>query len=154
MWRLGTRDPACRGWVSWGALCPAAARLGVPEVLTIRRTQFVAFREQLTTAFLHRMVRHLGLHFPRQLSERDLGAVDLEPLVRQGMEQAEQYGVVYEDAVRRYLECMVILGPRFDEDRAYPWAGETLRRDDLDGEQKMNTIGEHIVFEVPHLAEP
>ena len=122
-------------------------------MLTIRAEQLDAFREPLTKAFVGRMVRHLSRSFPRQLAEQKIKKADLEPLVRQGMKRAEQYGVVYQGDVQRFLECMVILGPRFDEDTIYPWAGQTLRRTDLDGEEKMDEISDHIIFEVPHLAE-
>jgi hypothetical protein len=125
--------------------------------MKIRNEQMDAFSKSREDAFIARMGKHLQTQFPKQLGKQGLEKEDLEPLVRQGIADAEQYGVIYEDDIRRYVECMVILGPKFDRDKKHhPWAGEILRNEDLDGEEKMDQIAGHIIFEIdePPITEP
>jgi len=116
--------------------------------MRIRKEQIEAFSESLKEAYVVRMAAHLRDDFPEQLESQGLQEDDLEPLVRQGMADAEKYGVVYESDVQLYLECLVLLGPKFDRDRKYPWARQTLRRKDLDGAAKMDEIEQYLVFEL------
>ena len=45
-----------------------------------------------------------------------------------------------------YLECLLILGPGFDEDPACAWAGRILRQSDLEGSKKMEQIEDYLAF--------
>jgi hypothetical protein len=112
--------------------------------LRIRQAQMEAFSKSQEDAFVARMVRHLRDDFPEAIATQGLKEQELEPLVRQGMAEAEKYHVIYEDDIESYLECMILLGPRFDQDKRFSWADEILRRSDLDGEEKMRKIDEHL----------
>ena len=113
-------------------------------MFTIRRTQMETFSRALEDASLRRMVAHLRERFGTELAARGLVEPDLEPLARLGLDAARSHGVVLEDDVRRYLECMVILGPDFD--REVNWAGEVLRDEERDGTRKMDAIVEILPF--------
>jgi len=115
--------------------------------MKIREEQKLAFIQSLEDSFVKNMVRYLKDNFPKHCKMWNLQEEDLEPLVRQGMAEAEKYGLFSEGQIQRYLECMVILGPKFDQDEKYPWAGEILRREDLDGEEKIDQISGYLLFE-------
>ena len=115
--------------------------------MMIRKEQMDTFSKSQVDAFVARMVKHLRGDFPAQCEAQQLQEEDLDSFVRQGMTDAKQYGVVYEDDIRLYIECRVLLSPKFDRDKKnYPWAGEILRRDDIDGTAKMNEIDQHMLF--------
>jgi len=114
--------------------------------MRIRKEQMEAFSQRQEEAFIDRMVKHLAEDFPEERSARRIPESDLERLVRRGMEDAQRYGVVDEADVKLYLECMVILGPGFDEDPKIPWARDILKDENRDGNAKMDEIHEHLLF--------
>lgn len=67
--------------------------------------------------------------------------------MREGVARALQYGVQLERDVEFFVDCMLIFHPNFDDDDRTPWAGETLRNEELDGTQKMDRIHDHWVFD-------
>lgn len=115
-------------------------------MLRIRKAQMEAFSASLKEAFIQRMVRHLRTDFPEQLILHELGSDELEPLVRRGMADAEKYGVVNEEDIQLYLECLVLLNPNFDCANDTKWASSILRRDDWDGKMKMDAINDYLLF--------
>ena len=95
-------------------------------------------------AFENRMVDRLRANFP------DHGLTSDEPslrsMIRQGIERAATYDVVYENDVARYLDYMLILSPDFDTNPETSWAGRILRRQGLTGAQRMRRIDDVFVF--------
>lgn len=116
--------------------------------LRIRNEQISVFTRQFESRFAKRMARHLKDTFPKEVEKQELTEEKLEKLATDGLSFARRYGVANEGDVVRYIECMVILGPQFDSDERFPWAGEALRNADLDGETKMDRIDDHLVFNV------
>ena len=112
----------------------------------ISNIHFDSFSQERMNAFTSRMVDRLRLIFPKQIVEQNLMESDLLPLVQQGIKTAESYGVVGEMDVELYIDCLVLLGPRFDTDQQFAWAGDSLRRSDIDGTAKMDFIHDHLVF--------
>jgi hypothetical protein len=51
----------------------------------------------------------------------------VEAAVREAIPRAEGYGISSEDDLERFMHLMAVLGPKFDQDEALPWAGEILR---------------------------
>ncbi len=115
--------------------------------MKIREEQKLAFIQNLEESFVKNMVGYLKDNFPKHRRKWNLQEGDFEPLVRQGMTDAEEYGLISEGQIQRYLECMVILGPKFDQDKRYPWASEILCREDLNGEEKIDQISAYLLFE-------
>ena len=122
-------------------------------MIVMRNQQMQVFSTALLDDFVKRMVQHLRSDFPQYLRKNRIVEADLDAFVRRGIKAAESFGVLYEGDVQRYVECMAMLGPDFPSDPRFPWAGETLRVTDFDGEAKMNLISEHVTFEVEPLPD-
>jgi hypothetical protein len=116
-------------------------------MLVIRQEQMEVLGRYMLRQFEARMVLHLRATFPEPL--RGMSESDLRDMIRDGIDKAAQYDVTTEGDVQRYLECMVLLGPNYDRDGELPWAGEILRRKDMDGQAKMDAIDEYSVFSTP-----
>jgi hypothetical protein len=112
--------------------------------LVIRQEQIDAFKGHMIAEFVERMVVHLPQTFPEQLHA--MPEPELHSLVHQGIEKADGYGVVLETDVQRYLECMVMLNPKFDTTPETEWAGKILNDGTLTGTQKMDSIDNHMIF--------
>jgi len=115
-------------------------------MVQIRQAQLDAMSHELEERFVARMVRHLHDDFPEQCRSQGLTEERLEALTREGMARAAAYRVVDEADVQLYLECMVLLGSRFDVDRRFPWAGEILPHEGLTGTEKMDQVHDHLLF--------
>lgn len=115
--------------------------------MQVRKEQMRALSVHRMESFVARMARHLWTRLRKQCEAQGLKQPDVEPMVRQGILDAAHYGITYEEDVRAYLECMAILGRDFDRDERHPWAGDTLRRDDLSAAEKLEAMDEHILLE-------
>lgn len=96
--------------------------------------------------FVKRTVAYLSASFPAEVNAQGLDIAGLEVLTHEGVAGARYYNVVNETDVVRFVECMLLLGRRFDDDENYAWARETLRRTDLTGVAKMDLIDEYRIF--------
>jgi len=114
--------------------------------LKVREEQLQALAANQEEAFVRQMVSHLNADFKEHLTKQGLKSEQVEPLVRLGISRAKKYSVVKNSDVQLYIECMVLLSPDFDESSSTPWAGETLRRSDIEGREKMDTISDHMLF--------
>jgi len=110
--------------------------------------QWDALSAPHTERFIHRMVEHLRDRFPEEMRRHGLSEAGLDPLVRRGISDAESYGIDDRQDVVRYLELLLVLGPRFDRDPAYRWAGNLLRQRNVDGGHRMHQLVEYVVFQV------
>jgi hypothetical protein len=117
-------------------------------VFQIRAEQVAVFSRRLESQFASRTASHLRETLPKEVEKMGIKDEELEPLALRGLADARKYGVVNEADIRRYIECMVVLGLRFDSDGRFPWAGQTLRRTDLDGEAKMDAIDQYLIFDL------
>jgi hypothetical protein len=77
---------------------------------------------------------------------------DFDAFVRSGMSKAEKQEFGGRTLTTFYLECMAILGPNFETDSKYPWAGEILRRTDLIPESKADLLDQNLTFNLHHPA--
>lgn len=116
--------------------------------MKIREEQKQALLLSLEDNFVQRMVRHLWNDFPKQCEAQALHEEDMESLVRQGMDRARDYGLFSEGEIQRYLECMVIFGPEFDQNQKYPWASDILNSADLNSSQKSEALAWNMFTEV------
>ena len=116
--------------------------------MILRNEQIDALAKSHKDAFVARMVQHLRNDLPRQCEAQGLNEDDLEPLVRQGMSNAEDHGITSQVGIRQYLDCMVVLGPDFDSDGKHPWAQEILANDDLSPSEKADALAWNKLFEV------
>ena len=112
----------------------------------ISSVHFNAFSEERVKSFISRMVDRLRHSFPKEIAEQKIQERDLFRLVQQGIKTAESYGVFGEMDVELFIDCLVLLSPRFDTDPEFTWAGDSLRRQDIDGTAKMDLIHNWLVF--------
>lgn len=107
-------------------------------MLTIRPEQMEALRRPVQERFEERMLVHLKMAFSRHIE--GLTGDELRTLIRQGIVQAAEYGVVLAPDVSRYIEYRVCYGAGFDRDPKRPWITEILRSSTLSGTAKMDRI--------------
>lgn len=82
--------------------------------------------------FHHELSAHLHTFSPGLCKTLTPGA--LLAIVREGVARAEAYGLTYRGPARLFLELTLLLGWGFDRDAQYPWAIETLSRDDFENQ--------------------
>jgi hypothetical protein len=98
----------------------------------------------MRSGFEKRTLSHLRSTFP----DLTAGRVDEEILrfVRLGVDRSASYGIVIERDVERFIEYMVLYGPRFDADPRYAWAAKLLSAQALSGTAKMDRIDNYDQF--------
>lgn len=116
--------------------------------MKLRKEQLELFAERNEQKFVEQTATFLLDNHAAALEEHGLKEKDLERFVRKSMAEAARYQVLNACDIRFYCECRVLLGLKFDRDKTYAWAGEILRREDIDGETKINLIDEHLLFEM------
>ncbi|WP_157758954.1 hypothetical protein [Cystobacter fuscus] len=114
----------------------------------IAKEQLQALATTVEQSFINRTVHQLREDFPSEIEAHGLQGPALEALVHRGVADATAFGITQGDDVRLYIECMLVLSPRFSNDPQLPWATEILRREDLSGTAKMDLIHDHLVFGV------
>jgi hypothetical protein len=107
-------------------------------MLTIRKEQLEVFQMASRKQFQEKMRSHLRKVFVEQTAERS--DHDLWAFVEAGIKRAQQYKIVCEDDVQRYLECMMTYGQDFDSNPKLKWASIALRAHNITGTQKMDFI--------------
>lgn len=75
--------------------------------------------------FEEAMIAHLRGFSPWQAEI--LGEAGMRAVIRLGVARAEAHRVTSADAVRFYLDLMLMFGSQFDTDPLVPWAGAILR---------------------------
>lgn len=107
---------------------------------------FRAFREHLADNYALTLAARIQERFPDELKKLGMDPEQTLPFVQQSMEKAKRYHVVRMLDVELFVDCCILLNPNFDESPEFPWAGETLCRDDLDGTAKMDLIHDYLIF--------
>jgi hypothetical protein len=82
-------------------------------MLTIRKEQVDAFRQEALLRFENKMVAELRKFFP-QTAEK-LGEPGLREVIQHGLRRAGEYGIVRERDVGRYVAIAMMFGPNFDQ---------------------------------------
>lgn len=99
--------------------------------------------------FNNELVQRLRTGFPALLAGKNLSDSDLGRVIERVIEMADGYGIRAEEDVRTFLDCVLTLGPAFDQSPSFPWAGDILRSDSLSGTQKVDLLHDHLVFSGP-----
>lgn len=97
-------------------------------MLVMREAQMKVFGQAAVRNFENRLLEYLEEVFPKQCAI--LGREQVRTVIRLGIEQAEQYGLVSERDVRLYVDLMFLLGSYFDLDPQLPWAARILADED------------------------
>lgn len=107
--------------------------------MKIQRAQRESFRRQALRRFHDELIADIRECFPGHFSA--LGETTLRAVITYGIERAERYGIVNERAVSQYVNCMLMLGGKFDEDLLLPWVSEILRSPiPLDPDDRMDDL--------------
>ena len=104
-----------------------------------------AFAEQQRERFEDEMVVHLTREFLDEATK--MGEEWLRELIREGIQVAKGYNITLERDVARYIELMIAVSPAFDESEKTPWAKEILTDKWMTGQEKLDRLYEHIMFE-------
>jgi hypothetical protein len=115
-------------------------------MITLGKKQMMAFSEQRLHSFVKRMVYLLQHEFIKEINVLKLNNNDLEIMVFQGIMTAEKYHIIQEYDLELYLQCMLLLNPKFDNDFNFPWATTILNNNSLSGNQKMDQINNYLLF--------
>jgi len=111
--------------------------------LVIRREQVETFKAALRVKYVQQMVAHLHARFPEECQRHGYNSQVLTDLVSHGITAAESYGIWQAHDRQLYLECLALLGSRFDTEIV--WATRILSQSDVEGTAKMDAIHEHLV---------
>ena len=114
------------------------------SALLVRRNQMHVLERYMLEGFIRRLSARLREEFPRETAA--LTPAELRTFIENAIAKAETYDVKDEADVERYLEFAARYGPDFDVEQRTAWAGAVLRRDDLSGTEKMNTLDDHELF--------
>ena len=117
-------------------------------MLTIRKEQIEEILKNREEDFVERMVEHLKKNFSKEIAKNGLQVKDLNLVILNGIESANEYGIEYENDMILYIECIALLGLGFDTNNKYPQVIEILNRKDLSGNRKMDQINEFLTFEL------
>ena len=125
-------------------LTPARAAFETLEktMLTIRAEQMKVLGEAIQRRFETRMAAYLRRAYADHVAQ--FSDERLFDLIRQGIRDSAQYGVVTERDVARYIGYTVTYGPEFH--CAAPWAAEILQTPKLNGTQKMDRLDAYDLF--------
>jgi hypothetical protein len=84
------------------------------------------------------------LHLRQDLFEKVKGLPEeaLRDIIQEGISAAEGYGIRIEDDVKRYIDLMFILGQDFDTSEESLWAGELLKKGEMEPEERLDRVFE------------
>ncbi len=92
--------------------------------MVIRDQQMLALEEYSKRAFENRMIDRLRTYFPKPAEQ--LGEPQLRLIVQFSEARAEKHALTHERSVALYLDLMMVLGSKFDQDPQIPWAAAIL----------------------------
>jgi len=93
-------------------------------MLVIRREQLEVFEERALREYEDRLCARLLEQYPEEAGM--LGEERLRMLVQDGVSRSARYGLESERDVALFIDLMLFLGPRFDEDPRLSWASNIL----------------------------
>jgi len=115
-------------------------------MLEIREYQMDALSGQQVEEFVIRMKKRLHQYFDKEIVTLHLDQKGVDWLIRKGLADANRYRVVRFDDVEVYIEGMVVFSPNYDSNPNFDWAGKILRRNDIEGSEKMDLINNYMLF--------
>jgi len=84
--------------------------------------------------------------FPEGLAKAGVVENAEEDTMCKCIKEAKSYGIILQNDLLLYLECIVLLGLDFNKNESLRWPSEILNDSKLNGEQKMNMISENLIF--------
>jgi len=93
-----------------------------PIRVTVRNSQMARFRQTRMQDFENRMLEHVSRFFAGRFNRA--GEQRIRELIQEGIGRAAKYGFRTEQEICRFIDLMVVFGPRFDQDA--DWAARVL----------------------------
>jgi hypothetical protein len=109
-------------------------------MLIIGDDQMDALKRIAMKNFERRMIRHLKEFFPKKADSAS--EEQARAFIGHAISRAEEYGIVKERDVARYVILSTLFGAHFDSEKRYRWAKQILKRIDLDAEAKLQGLFE------------
>lgn len=122
-------------------------------MLLIRKAQIEALLKSQEDSFISHMKDHLLRNFQKEISKLGIKENALNHIIRNELNNAYKYDIIFENDMILYIECFAILGPDFDRNMKHQIVTEILNSKELDSSEKMDKIGEYITFELDHSYE-
>ncbi len=94
--------------------------------MVIRSEQISVMGEAMAERFDDELIRHLSSYAP--IEAEGLGPDALKSLVVLARQRASEIGFTHRNAIRLYLDLMVLLGSGFATDPQHPWVAAALER--------------------------
>ena len=91
----------------------------------IRKQHMEAFAGVAMRNYEDRLLEHVRESFPEQVKTD--GDAKTRETIQAGIQSARRHSLLTERDAALYIEVMYILGPEFETDPRYPWAGEILQ---------------------------
>jgi hypothetical protein len=111
-------------------------------MLVIRAKQRQALAEGRRAAYVDRLAAHVRALYPEAVWSTP--PEDLRRRLDAAVTRALGYGLATEAQAAYFVELTFLLGERFDEDPAYPWAREILDDASLGGDAKKAALAQRL----------
>ena len=118
--------------------------------MIIRRNQMNQFSQYMLKSFEDRTYQHLEELVPGKV--RKLGEEGIRKQIRAGIDRADEYDIVREADVAKFIDLKFVIHQEFDTHPELPWVQEILNDGSLDGEQKIAKIHEELPARLLELA--
>ena len=92
------------------------------------------------------MVQTLRMEYPDAANEYNDS--ELLVLVLEGMKRAQSYNISDKGDVARFVGLMLEFGHDFDTSQEMSWTGNILKDTEIEGDDKMQALDDHILFEI------
>jgi hypothetical protein len=92
--------------------------------MVIKSAQIEAFSRSVLEEFENRMVRHLTKCFPEKFGR--WGEAKVRQVIRLVVSRPSAHQITAQRDVCKFIDLMIVFGPRFDEDPALGWPQSVL----------------------------
>lgn len=118
--------------------------------MIVRKNQMDAMRQDMLQDFEDRTFEHLKEFVPGKLKK--LGEEGTREQIRAGISRADEYDIVREREVVKFIDLKFVIHQEFDTHPELPWVQAILNDRSLDGEQKIAKIHEELPSRLAELA--
>lgn len=110
--------------------------------MIIRKNQMDTLGQERVENFIDRMVEHSHKFFPGEAAT--LGEEGLRQMIQESMQRADQYHILRERDVAKFIQLDFALDPSFEEKPQMSWAKAILEDHSLPGGKKIEKLYEEL----------
>ena len=108
--------------------------------------QFEKIKIDMDKVFARVCLKKIKNKFPDGFAKAGVELTAEEETVCKAIKEAKTYGIMLQNDLLLYLECLILLGLDFNTNEKLGWPLQILNDASLKGEEKMNLISENLVF--------